>query len=74
MWWGDHEPCDWGWPTSRWTPGTIVHDVVGLRPPAHLVNGPVDIVTSVMLRNDVLAKPLLLAPIMVEKKSRKRTR
>lgn len=32
-WQGDHEPCDWAWPTSRWTPGTIYHDRFGLRPP-----------------------------------------
>src|SRR3954466_9910734 len=26
QWQGDHEPCDWMWPTSRWTPGTIYCD------------------------------------------------
>ena len=31
MW---HDPCDWMWPTSRWTPGIIHKDVSGLRPPA----------------------------------------
>ncbi len=35
--WGgamDHDPCDWMWPTSRWTPGAIYRDFHGLRPPA----------------------------------------
>lgn len=32
-WRGGHEPCDWAWPTSRWEPGEIYHDRVGLRPP-----------------------------------------
>ncbi|CAN5555623.1 hypothetical protein BH10PSE18_BH10PSE18_18100 [soil metagenome] len=34
--WGrymDHDPCDWMWPTSRWTQGTIYRDLHGLRPP-----------------------------------------
>jgi UDP-N-acetylmuramyl pentapeptide synthase len=34
--WGegmDHDPCDWMWPTSRWTPGRIYRDRYGLRPP-----------------------------------------
>ncbi len=35
--WGrymDHDPCDWMWPTSRWTAGTIYRDLHGLRPPS----------------------------------------
>lgn len=34
--WGagmDHDPCDWMLPTSRWVPGTIYRDCVGLPPP-----------------------------------------
>lgn len=34
--WGgscDHDPCDWMWPTSRWTEGVIYHDSYTLRPP-----------------------------------------
>lgn len=34
--WGrgmDHDPCDWQVPTSRWRPGLIYRDYVGLRPP-----------------------------------------
>lgn len=31
-WRGDHEPCDWAWPTSRMMPGTIYHDRAPLRP------------------------------------------
>ena len=27
----EHEPCDWMWPTTRWIPGRIYHDVVGVR-------------------------------------------
>ena len=36
MWWGDHEPCDWQWPTSRWKTGTLYRDRYGIRPPADL--------------------------------------
>ena len=32
-WLGDHEPCDWAWPTSRWQPGVIYRDRYPLRPP-----------------------------------------
>jgi poly-gamma-glutamate capsule biosynthesis protein CapA/YwtB (metallophosphatase superfamily) len=35
-WVGDHEPCDWAWPTSRWEPGTIYRDFYALRPPGTL--------------------------------------
>jgi hypothetical protein len=31
-WTETQEPCDWAWPTSRWTPGTIYRDVMFLRP------------------------------------------
>ena len=31
-WRGDHEPCDWAWPTSRLQPGVIYRDWVTLRP------------------------------------------
>lgn len=31
-WRGDHEPCDWAWPTSRMVPGQIYHDQAALRP------------------------------------------
>ncbi len=33
MWWGDHEPCDWAWPTSRWDEGVIYTDRYWLHPP-----------------------------------------
>ena len=33
-WGDDHEPCDWMWPTSRWTPGTIYRDRCDLLPQA----------------------------------------
>ena len=35
--WGqgmEHDPCDWMVPTSRWIPGKIYRDFIGLRPPA----------------------------------------
>ncbi len=32
LWGADHEPCDWGWPTSRWVPGAIYRDRYLLRP------------------------------------------
>ncbi len=47
-WEGDHEPCDWLWPTSRWTPGTIYRDRYGLRPPRFPVTAELDV--SVGLR------------------------
>jgi poly-gamma-glutamate capsule biosynthesis protein CapA/YwtB (metallophosphatase superfamily) len=33
VWQDEHEPCNWVWPTSRWTPGTIYRDLCSLRPP-----------------------------------------
>jgi poly-gamma-glutamate capsule biosynthesis protein CapA/YwtB (metallophosphatase superfamily) len=33
VWQDEHEPCNWVWPTSRWTPGTIYRDLCCLRPP-----------------------------------------
>jgi poly-gamma-glutamate capsule biosynthesis protein CapA/YwtB (metallophosphatase superfamily) len=38
-WYGDHQHCDWAWPTSRWQPGTIVRDLYGVRPPNPLPDG-----------------------------------
>lgn len=35
--WGvacDHDPCDWMWPTSRWSSRTIYRDRYSLRPPS----------------------------------------
>lgn len=34
--WGvscDHDPCDWMWPTSRWSENVIYRDFYNLRPP-----------------------------------------
>jgi len=31
-WRGDHEPCDWAWPTSRMEPGAIYRDRAPVRP------------------------------------------
>jgi len=31
-WSGDHDGCDWTWPTDRWQPGQIYHDRYALRP------------------------------------------
>lgn len=36
IWYGEHEPCDWAWPTSRWVPGVIYRDEMMLRPPPAL--------------------------------------
>ena len=33
IWNGDHDPCDWMWPTSRWKRGEIYYDRFFLRPP-----------------------------------------
>jgi len=38
-WTSHHEPCDWAWPTSRWTPGIVYHDRSTLRPPADTLSG-----------------------------------
>ena len=43
VWQGDHEPCDWMWPTSRWTRGTIYRDRYGLRPPRRMVKSEMDV-------------------------------
>ena len=40
---GDHEPCDWMWPISRWTPDVIYHDHYGLRPPSSPVTSVLEI-------------------------------
>ncbi len=32
-WRGDHQPGDWMYPTTRWTPGQIVRDSYQIRPP-----------------------------------------
>ncbi len=39
MWWADHEPCDWQWPTSRWEAGGIYADLYGVRAPRQLPDG-----------------------------------
>lgn len=39
MWWADHEPCDWQWPSSRWVPGQIYRDYYSLRAPSKLPKG-----------------------------------
>ena len=39
MWWGDHEPCDWAWPTSRWEEGAIYRDRYWLHPPKRIPKG-----------------------------------
>ncbi len=31
-WSGEHDGCDWSWPTERWEPGTLYHDRYALRP------------------------------------------
>ena len=38
-WGADHEPCDWGWPTSRWVEGAIYYDRYLLRPRPTLPDG-----------------------------------
>jgi poly-gamma-glutamate capsule biosynthesis protein CapA/YwtB (metallophosphatase superfamily) len=38
-WRGDHEPADWAYPTTRWTPGEIVRDFQQLRPPGDSAHG-----------------------------------
>ncbi|MDR2161874.1 MAG: CapA family protein [Desulfovibrio sp.] len=43
MW---HDPCDWMWPTSRWTPGVLHRDVFPLAPPSALPPLPADLVLT----------------------------
>ena len=38
-WYGDHEPCDWNWPTSRWKKEIIYRDRYAVRPPNPLTAG-----------------------------------
>jgi poly-gamma-glutamate capsule biosynthesis protein CapA/YwtB (metallophosphatase superfamily) len=52
-WRGDHEPCDWMWPTSRWSPGVIYRDRYGLRPPDELSTTDLAVTVGV-LRGDRL--------------------
>lgn len=42
-WRGEHEPCDWAWPTSRWVQGVIYRDRYGIRPPRKLVDAELDL-------------------------------
>jgi poly-gamma-glutamate capsule biosynthesis protein CapA/YwtB (metallophosphatase superfamily) len=46
IWEGDHEPCDWQWPTSRWSKGHIYYDRYMIRPPRpeFLVQGAHDLI------------------------------
>ena len=48
MWWADHELCDWMWPSSRWTVGTIYRDRYSIRPPSVLPAGSYQIVLAAM--------------------------
>ena len=54
MWWADHEPCDWSWPTSRWIPGQIYRDRYAGRPPPSLPGGTYELVMGLV---DVEAVP-----------------
>lgn len=40
QWASEHDPCDWAWPTSRWTPGAIYRDLALLRPPSEILTAP----------------------------------
>ncbi len=42
-WQADHEPCDWGWPSSRWVPGAVYRDRYLLRPRPTLPEGRYDV-------------------------------
>jgi hypothetical protein len=48
MWWADHELCDWMWPASRWTVGTIYRDRYSIRPPSTLSAGSYRLVLAAM--------------------------
>jgi hypothetical protein len=41
-----HDPCDWMWPTSRWTPGVLYRDVSSLLPPPSTPSAPTELVLS----------------------------
>lgn len=55
-WQGDHEPCDWLWPTSRFVPGVIYRDKYGVRPPNNrgLINGTLMLKTGVLHKRKVV--------------------
>jgi poly-gamma-glutamate capsule biosynthesis protein CapA/YwtB (metallophosphatase superfamily) len=65
-WLGDHEPCDWLWPTSRFKPGVIYRDKYGVRPPDNrgLMNGTLMLKTGVLHKRKVVGRltdgPLVL--------------
>ncbi len=40
LWLSEHEPCDWGWPTSRWEVGQVYRDRAALRPPPEALSVP----------------------------------
>jgi poly-gamma-glutamate capsule biosynthesis protein CapA/YwtB (metallophosphatase superfamily) len=53
-WRGDHEPCDWMWPTSRWRPGVVHHDRYGLRPPETLQDADLELLVGLQDGNRTL--------------------
>jgi poly-gamma-glutamate capsule biosynthesis protein CapA/YwtB (metallophosphatase superfamily) len=67
-WQGDHEPCDWMWPTSRWEPGVIYHDRYGVRPPDELATTELEIIVGLRMEDERLGIDWMVAriPIIIE--------
>ncbi|CAN5631493.1 hypothetical protein BH10PSE18_BH10PSE18_11970 [soil metagenome] len=57
---GDHDPCDWMWPTSRWLPGVIYRDRYGVRPPPTALASDVLRLEARLVGDGFTAAPALL--------------
>jgi hypothetical protein len=66
IWYGDHEPCDWAWPTSRWLSGVIYRDRYGIRPPKPLAKGDYVVVFGVAAGSTALDVERPIASIRVK--------
>lgn len=71
-WEGDHEPCDWLWPTSRWNPGTIYRDRYGIRPPRFPVTGELDVAVGLRRWGEPIGADRTVARIPVVAQERPR--
>lgn len=57
---GDHDPCDWAWPTGRWVPGVIYRDLFALPPPADVETAELEVRLGVRRRGKRLGKDVVI--------------
>lgn len=66
-WGGDHEPCDWAWPTSRWHDEQIYRDRFLVRPPPRNVEGDYALQVGVRSAGKKIGRDRTLVPLRVER-------